>query len=69
MINVFRIVAFSFLYALSFSSSASELSLASVFTDHMVIQQHQNISVWGKAEPGSNVEVSFAGSEERGKGR
>ncbi len=60
MINVFRIVAFSFLYALSFSSSASELSLASVFTDHMVIQQHQNISVWGKAEPGSNVEVSFA---------
>lgn len=37
------------------------LRLASIFTDHMVIQQGMHAPVWGYASPGALVTVDFAG--------
>ena len=55
----------SFLLAVScgvtFSADCQSLRLASIFGDHMVIQQGVNASVWGTATPGSIIKVEFAG--------
>ena len=40
---------------------AGHLSLPRVFTDYMVLQRHQYVPVWGKAQPEERVQVSFAG--------
>ena len=36
------------------------------FADHMVLPMERPLPVWGKAEPGSGVEVRFAGQSARG---
>ena len=36
------------------------LEMPSVFSDHMVLQQKKSIPIWGKAEPGQVIEVSYA---------
>lgn len=46
---------------LCFPVGAVNLSLPRVFTDHMVLQRHQYVPVWGKAQPEERVQVSFAG--------
>ena len=43
------------------SSSFAELKLATVFSDGMVLQRDQDVPVWGWADPGDEVTVSFAG--------
>ena len=40
---------------------ASAPRLASVFGDQMVLQQGRPVSIWGWAEAGEKVTVSFAG--------
>jgi hypothetical protein len=42
---------------------ASGLELAPVFGDHMVLPMDAAVPVWGRAEPGSEVSVSFGGSK------
>ena len=37
------------------------VTMPHVFGDNMVLQQGQPVPVWGKAEPGEKVSVSFAG--------
>ena len=49
------------------SLQAVELKVASPFTDHMVLQQQQAVPVWGKADPGATVAVSFAGQKKTAK--
>jgi len=44
-------------------SSFAELKLAAVFSDGMVLQRDQKVPVWGWADPGAEVSVSFAGKE------
>ncbi|VGO12260.1 hypothetical protein PDESU_00811 [Pontiella desulfatans] len=44
-------------------SSFAELKLATVFADGMVLQRDQKVAVWGWADPGAEVTVSFAGQE------
>jgi sialate O-acetylesterase len=39
---------------------AGELKLASVFADHMVLQRDKPVIVWGWADAGETVRVSFA---------
>ena len=39
---------------------ASELQLAAVFSDHMVLQRELPVRVWGRAVAGAMVQVSFA---------
>lgn len=41
-------------------SQAAELKLASVFTDHMVLQREQSVPVWGWADANEKVTVEFA---------
>ena len=41
----------------------AHLSLPTVFTDHMVLQQGQTVPVWGTDDPGSTVTVQFAGQK------
>jgi sialate O-acetylesterase len=42
----------------------AEVKLASPFTDHMVLQREMPIPVWGWADPGQQVTVSFAGQKQ-----
>jgi sialate O-acetylesterase len=44
-------------------SSFAELKLARVFSDGMVLQRDQKVAVWGWADPGAEVTVSFAGKD------
>lgn len=39
---------------------AQTLELPSVFSDHMVIQRETLVNVWGRAEPGAEIQVAFA---------
>ncbi|NQU10124.1 hypothetical protein HQ590_04995, partial [bacterium] len=39
----------------------AELKLATVFGDNMVLQRDRPVPVWGWAEPGDNITVTFAG--------
>lgn len=43
--------------------SAAELKLASLFSDHMVLQRDKPVPVWGWADPGESVNVEFAGQK------
>lgn len=40
-------------------SFAGGLTLGPLFTDHMILQQQQSIPVWGTAQPGTKVTVTF----------
>jgi sialate O-acetylesterase len=42
---------------------AAELKLAALFSDHMVVQRDKPVPVWGWADPGEQVTVSFAGQK------
>lgn len=41
------------------STASSAVKPASVFTDNMVLQRDQPIPIWGRADPGTKVEVEF----------
>ena len=44
------------------AKTATTLSLASIFSDHMVLQRDVKLPIWGHAEPGAKVEVQLAGA-------
>lgn len=37
------------------------VELAAPFSDHMVVQRRMKVPVWGRADPGERIRVSFAG--------
>jgi sialate O-acetylesterase len=41
----------------------AELTVASLFTDHAVLQRDMPVPVWGQADPGATVTVQFAGQK------
>ena len=49
--------------------TATELQLASVFTDHMVLQRERSIPIWGNASPGKTVSVATRRAKTRGYSR
>jgi sialate O-acetylesterase len=51
----------AFLTLVSASLSAADFRLASALSDHMVLQREKPIAVWGWADAGESVTVSFAG--------
>jgi sialate O-acetylesterase len=60
----------STLLALSLSGSAAHARqqlLHTMFRDHAVLQRGQPIRVWGQAQPGAAVELSFAGRSTRAR--
>lgn len=48
-------------------AGAGELKLARVFQDNMVLQSGKRAAVWGTADAGTEVKVTFAGQETRAK--
>ena len=55
--------AASLLLTSSASLLAADLKLASLFSDHMVLQRDQPVPVWGWADPGEAVTVEFGGQK------
>ena len=45
----------------------AEPRLASVFTDHMILQREIAVPVWGVADPGEEITVEFAGQKKTAK--
>ena len=45
----------------SFAASAAELTVGAPFTDHAILQHSVPVPVWGTANAGESVTVSFAG--------
>ncbi len=48
------------------SSVADEAKLAHIFQDNMVLQRDVPVPVWGWADPGTTVDVTFAGQQTQG---
>jgi sialate O-acetylesterase len=56
-----------FVVVLSFSlssSARSDVALPALFADHMVVQRQLPVHVWGSADPGETVIVSFRGESQ-----
>jgi len=45
------------------SASFAEVKPAAIFADHMVLQRDRAVPVWGRADAGEKVTVSFAGQK------
>lgn len=52
-----------FLAFLLLGHAEAAVRLPSIFTDHMVLQRDRAVPVWGRAEPGEEVVVEFAGQK------
>jgi sialate O-acetylesterase len=50
------------LLLLGATSAMAEVKVANIFNDHMVLQREVALPVWGTAEPGEEVTVTFAGA-------
>jgi len=46
------------------SQAMAQLSMPNFFSDHMVLQAEKPIKLWGKADPGAEVEVVFGDARE-----
>ncbi len=44
-------------------SALADVKLPAIFGDHMVLQQEAALPVWGWAEPGEKVTVTFDGKK------
>lgn len=53
--------------ALCAITSRAKVKLPAVFSDNMILQQNKPIPVWGQADRGETVEVSFGGQTRRAK--
>ncbi|OYW72281.1 MAG: hypothetical protein B7Z37_25390, partial [Verrucomicrobia bacterium 12-59-8] len=49
------------------STTHAAVKLPAIFTDHMVLQRDLPVPVWGKAAPGEDVTVEFAGQKKSTK--
>lgn len=56
-----RLILMLVLWLLGVLPVEADVTLPAMFTDHMVLQADQSVSVWGWAEPGEDVRVSVAG--------
>ena len=55
------------LLLLSSLHSLAELKLPKIFSDGMVLQQESSAHIWGWTQPGSSVEITFAGQKYHSK--
>jgi sialate O-acetylesterase len=49
------------------TSVSADVKLPAIFSDHMVLQADASVPVWGWAEPGEEVTVSFAAQSQTAK--
>jgi sialate O-acetylesterase len=64
--SVFSLIIFSFLWLLTSCKplEQQELKLNSLFSNHMVLQQKQNVAFWGTYTPNEKVIVSGSWGKE-----
>lgn len=60
-----RLGVFGAVLLLVVGAARAEVTLASPFTDHLVLQRELPVPVWGKADPGERVKVRFDGQTRR----
>lgn len=55
--------------AIAFSAliSKADVGVADIFSDHMVLQRNISVNVWGNADPGEKLFVSFNGQKQTTK--
>ena len=58
-----KIFLIALICAVAASSAVAEVTLPDVIASSMVLQQRQAIPIWGTAEPGESVTVTFAGKK------
>lgn len=58
-----KIFLIALICAVAASSAVAEVKLPDVIGGSMVLQQKQGIPIWGMAEPGESVTVTFAGKK------
>ncbi len=59
-----RKIIFLFWLSLLSCGFSADLVLPALFSDHMILQQGQPVPVWGRAAPGAEVTVQFAGQKQ-----
>ncbi len=61
-VRTIRVATLLFTLLLAAAAAHAELKVASVFSDHMVLQRDQPVHVWGWAAPGEEGTVAFRGA-------
>ncbi len=61
MHSLIRTASFALLLVLFSADAAKAVQPALIFSDQMVLQRDVSVPVWGRADPGEQVTVSFAG--------
>ena len=65
-LTMFRRFVLSCLFLAAILTAAeARVTMPSVFSDNMVLQQNSDAAFWGKAEPGASVSVSVSWSDEK----
>lgn len=59
--NHLKILLTAITIAISSQLSKANVSVADIFSDNMVLQRDLNLKVWGNADPGEKLTVSFNG--------
>lgn len=62
------LLLFVSLVAACASLAHAEVKLAPIFTDHMVLQQNKHIAIFGTAQPGEKVTVTFGDASQQTTG-
>ncbi|MCX6239747.1 MAG: sialate O-acetylesterase [Bacteroidia bacterium] len=57
--NRIKIFAFILLFSVCAENLSANIKLASLFSDHMVLQRNKTVPVWGTATPGEKVTIDF----------
>ncbi|GAA5509067.1 H-X9-DG-CTERM domain-containing protein [Novipirellula caenicola] len=60
----FALMLAVFIIAVGERNASAEMRLAIIFADHMVLQREQPIQIWGWADAGDRVTVTFADQTE-----
>jgi sialate O-acetylesterase len=58
-----RTIAWAFLLAVAASSGPAEVQVDKMFSDHMVLQRDLAVPIWGTADPGEKVTITFRGQQ------
>ena len=60
-------LALLFAFVVLVPNLGAEISLPALISDHMVLQRDIDVTIWGWADPGELVEVSFRGQQVKGQ--
>jgi sialate O-acetylesterase len=54
-------LALTVIFSLPLALSHADVKLPAIFSDHMVLEKTAKVPVWGKADPGEEVTITFEG--------